>query len=639
MADTGNFENGAFIGNGDRTLVLSSHVKPFCRTSPEEHKVGFRTPDAVKIDYKYQATESDVLMTKDGHGLSYVGWRLGQLECELTLLEPQGTIDLSDLSKYDAIVAVGSRLSNLVTWQILTEKLSRVDKDRVRFVFTEDSRRKKKHDYIVYKSETTGRGNRVGTSDLASDYAAITYFVADGKKFLVLAGLGPQGTLAACYRFFKHYEDLVKKHETYVQEKKGQGFFEILKVSRDGSVIDPAVHADGIIGVTPAIAPRTNTLRAGGNRNDAVVFRWLHFTDLHYADRLAPQWHTIDAAMKDDLREVASKTGRPWDFILFTGDLVQTGDPSLYRSLSERLGNWWDFFRQEDMGNPYLITVPGNHDLVLQDHTDPDVVRLLKYYADSKVEEEFWTEPSGKLRAVVDRAFDPYVKWEGTHGLGPRLTRVAGALPGDGSWVVAKDGFRLGLVGLNSAFLQLVKGPLFAQLARDRGVTLQDEQEPFRGQLALDQRQLSAACGGDPMKWRNNADIALLLTHHPVNWLHGEAHKRFLRDIYDQKRFVAQVFGHMHEAFEREVSEGGAEPRRYWQAVSLFSSELLSAGGDRRRGYTAGRVAIRGKNASFRLWPRLATVTQDRKWELDRDTTFKKYSEDDGTMPVVVSIR
>ena len=114
--------------------------------------------------------------------------------------------------------------------------------------------------------------------------------------------------------------------------------------------------------------------------------------------------------------------------------------------------------------------------------------------------------------------------------------RVEGMLPGDFSSVVTKDGISLGVVGLNTTFLQLTG-------------------DDYAGRLDIHVRQLISACGGSVEDWRRDLDAVLLLTHHPPEWLHESAKGQYT-EIYELGKFHGHFCGHLHQPQSRETREG-----------------------------------------------------------------------------------
>src|SRR6185369_517881 len=90
------------------------------------------------------------------------------------------------------------------------------------------------------------------------------------------------------------------------------------------------------------------------------------------------------------------------------------------------------------------------------------------WHQDAGVRAEFWDRAQGEYRAAVERAFAGYTAWRARwlreHPVPARFGLRAGALPGDFAIAVERDGFSVGVVGLNSAFLQLADGDFRGRL-------------------------------------------------------------------------------------------------------------------------------------------------------------------------------
>jgi hypothetical protein len=240
---------------------------------------------------------------------------------------------------------------------------------------------------------------------------------------------------------------------------------------------------------------------------------------------------------------------------------------------------------------------------------------LARWPAFPEVQVEFWRDPQSPYRKLVEQAFANYTAW---HDKPPLLRPPAapGMLPGDFSTVLTRGGLRLGIVGLNSAFLQLTGSN-------------------YEGKLAVDVRQLHAACDGDGPAWIKRCDFTLLMTHHPPDWLSSEAREHFFGEVVPPGRFAAHMFGHMHEHMTTSLSIGGAAARRQIQGSSLFGLESFGDGKlDRRHGYAAGRITVddRGE-ASMRLWPRVAKKHAAGHWRIVQDLDAFELSDDQGTRP------
>ena len=92
-------------------------------------------------------------------------------------------------------------------------------------------------------------------------------------------------------------------------------------------------------------------------------------------------------------------------------------------------------------------------------------------------------------------------------------------LPGDFSVTFEKVGAKLGIVGLNTSFLQLTN-------------------VNYEGKLALHAHQFHQACGGDGVAWAKQHHVCLLLTHHPPSWLDLESQQSLTGEIEAHGRFA-----------------------------------------------------------------------------------------------------
>ena len=201
-------------------------------------------------------------------------------------------------------------------------------------------------------------------------------------------------------------------------------------------------------------------------------FSWLHLTDLHYG--LKGQdclWPTLREPFLESLGPLHDRCG-PWDAVLFTGDLVQSGESAQFeRMQDEFLDPLWRRLEELGSGGAALLAVPGNHDLYRRREEDNAALdTLLEKDGFQRIQEKFWDRPAGPYRAVIRDAFAAYSEWweKAPHRPGNVKT---GILPGDFSASLG----RVGIVGLNTTFLQLAGGD-------------------YKGQLVWNAQQLHAVC-------------------------------------------------------------------------------------------------------------------------------------------------
>lgn len=329
-------------------------------------------------------------------------------------------------------------------------------------------------------------------------------------------------------------------------------------------------------------------------------FNWLHLTDLHYGQSgQRPLWPNIREAFFTDLKELHERCG-PWHAVLFTGDFVQTGTAEEFsRMQKDVLSPLLSTLRRLG-SDPVLLAVPGNHDLERPDLTkrDPALKWLLHPGLFAEIADEFWADPDCPYRRVVAGTFAAYQNW--WRDVRPKRSLQEGGLPGDFAYSLELKSRKVGIIGLNTTFLQLKAGE-------------------FEGHLAWDVSQIHAACAGDAAAWIAEHDACLLLTHQGRDWLDPRAQEAYA-EINPAGRFAVHHFGHMHKTVYRNFSSGGGKATRHFQGNSLFSVERIEAphAVERRHGYAAGRIAFQKGRATLRFWPRRA-LYDDNGWRFVPD--------------------
>lgn len=342
----------------------------------------------------------------------------------------------------------------------------------------------------------------------------------------------------------------------------------------------------------------------------SIAINWLHLTDLHFGiDSQGWLWPSL---RKDFLRDIEylSKNVDGWDLVFFTGDLVQSGDEVQFRKLSEELQRIWDVLAKRGR-IPKLCVVPGNHDLVRPDPRSPITKSITQLWdKDPEIRRQFWLESDCDYRKLVEKSLHNYEKWLSEVGV-EKIATTKGKLSGDFSATYTKDGINLGIIGLNSTFLQLSGGD-------------------FKGRLELHVSQLNDVCAGDPDTWLTGHTANLLLTHQPPSWLSPEALAHFKEQIYPAGRFIAQLCGHQHipEAFE--LSEAGSLPRRLRQGPSLFGLDTWEGVHPEKRihGYNAGQFIFDGGDGTEKYWPRIVIQGRDGSLSLKPDHSYNLQSGD-----------
>jgi hypothetical protein len=330
----------------------------------------------------------------------------------------------------------------------------------------------------------------------------------------------------------------------------------------------------------------------------------LHLSDLHFG--ISGQkilWPTIRSVFYEDIRKMHRKCG-DWQLVLFSGDLTQMGSAQEFKELTEALRDIWQLFEQLGF-SPSLFVIPGNHDLQRPPKLDPAATVLQQWGLREDLRKLFWETKDNAYRLLVTSAFSNYTKWldELSQSGIPMLTSTHGSMPGDVSSVLVGNGINLGLVGLNSTWLQLGDGD-------------------YCGKLHIDPGQLMELTNHDPDGWSEKNDFNLIVTHHPFSWLSETSKASWLSEIDTRTRFDAHVFGHMHELNVETRTVGGAQEKRKFQSASLFGLEKYgSEAMSRRHGYSLLRLS-RSSGKNIRIWPRRAHLLADGAWKLIPDFDF-----------------
>ncbi|HEY0782973.1 MAG TPA: metallophosphoesterase, partial [Thermoanaerobaculia bacterium] len=353
-------------------------------------------------------------------------------------------------------------------------------------------------------------------------------------------------------------------------------------------------------------------------------FSWLHLTDLHYG--LKGQdclWPTLREPFLESLGPLHDRCG-PWNAVLFTGDLVQSGESAQFASLqAEVLGPLWERLAELGSESAALLAVPGNHDLYRPfDPDDAAVDMLLKADGFETIKGKFWDQPRSGYRRVVHGAFAAYSEWWESAPHRPAGVKT-GILPGDFAATIPCGNRKIGIVGLNTTFLQLAGGD-------------------YKGRLVWDPLQLHAVCDGGVDVWTKQHDVCLLLTHQGPEWLTPEARAAGETEIAPAGRLAVHLFGHQHETKIAYIRSGGSPNAvRLCQGCSVFGMEKLGEPPtiQRSHGYAAGRIEIGDAEAHLRLWPRIAT-RKTGPWRFVPDlVNAELVPADEGTAAESVSIR
>jgi predicted MPP superfamily phosphohydrolase len=348
------------------------------------------------------------------------------------------------------------------------------------------------------------------------------------------------------------------------------------------------------------------------------AFRWLHFSDIHVGqdgqDRVWPRAATL---LLDNIESAHRKTGG-FDCIVFSGDLVQKGSAREFEEFERVLANILE--RLGELGpRPPVITVPGNHDLSRPSPLNSFAITLSRFWSEPALRDGMWNADSEYLSFLGD-VFRNYSDWRSRAiESGVHLAPTAqGPLPGDASYLLNTAAGRVGVIGLNSTWLQLGGGD-------------------YDGQLHVDAKQLLTITGKAPDEWVRANEINLLVTHQPASWLHSDSPASWGADLNPAGRFDLHLFGHMHKPDVSIIAHGGGPARRNVQAASLFGLEKYGENHTRIQGYSANRIALDGAVRTFTSWPRVLITVAGGHMKLVRDTS-QEIDEDTGALSLSYTV-
>lgn len=348
----------------------------------------------------------------------------------------------------------------------------------------------------------------------------------------------------------------------------------------------------------------------------APRFRWLHFSDIHVGvSGQKSLWPRFGTLLLDDVRRTLERTG-PVDLVVFSGDLAQAGKKEEFERFDSIINDILDAIGS-NQERPKIVTIPGNHDLLRPDPLSSGALALKQYWSNENLRDAMWETKGKEYTQFLNKVFKEYIAWRNNaiaNGL-HLASHAEGLLPGDASYVLSKEKGSLGLIALNSTWLQLGG-------------------DNYEQQLHVDARQILSVTNNKPDQFVQHHDVNLLVTHHPKNWLHPNTPSSWDNDINPAGRFDLHLFGHMHAPDASALAQGGSLPRRSAQAASLFGLEKYGDNKyERIQGYAVHEVTFNDTKRTLTVWPRrLIAVTAgnmklvpDSSLDIDEATGSFKY--------------
>lgn len=331
---------------------------------------------------------------------------------------------------------------------------------------------------------------------------------------------------------------------------------------------------------------------------------WLHISDLHIGverqDVLLPK---IKHEFMKDIEQMLKKIGT-LDIVFFTGDITQSGKKEEYNQASSFIYELWDIFKRSG-SNPILICTPGNHDLVRPDKSKATVKVIRDYHKDEESRKLFWDniENGNEYIDLLENCFFNYVDWYDNISIPKPTNIIKGLLPGDYSALIEFNEITLGIISLNSSFLQLSEGD-------------------YLRCIEIGQKQILKCTKNDIYSWLKESDFAILATHHSKDWFSQQSLQNYNSDIYSNNTFHNHFCGHLHEASSIASGFIGSQQRRQQVAPSLFGLEKYNDSTKRLHGYFMGSYSFNGDYLSELFWPRKLIKKYNGDLKLGPDQGF-----------------
>ena len=327
---------------------------------------------------------------------------------------------------------------------------------------------------------------------------------------------------------------------------------------------------------------------------------WLHLTDAHFGQPNETLRASVEARFFEDLAQRRSEFGVSIDFVVLTGDVAFSGLPREYEDASRFLERLRSELGSSAKTPLPVLVVPGNHDLRKQvDRSLPDLPKIWLRDPDALFSGR---REMRNYEKAIARAFSSYKKWSGP--MSEQLPEFrTGKLPGDFSCVISKGSTRLGIVGLNSAFLGIAGQRTY-------------------GKLGIARSQLDSACGEPIEKWSEKVQSWLLLTHHPLEWLTRTA-RNVLGEAQQSAKMGWHLCGHLHVPVNTFEPTAG---NRFLQGRSIFgvqdyTDKTGNIRQDRTHGYCLGVLEApkQATSCRVRFYPRYLVRKQNQERHFARD--------------------
>ena len=341
---------------------------------------------------------------------------------------------------------------------------------------------------------------------------------------------------------------------------------------------------------------------------------FIHFSDLHVGQKWATQYlPNAKELVIDDLNFMCEKLGKI-DVVFFTGDIVQSGSVSEYNYFLEWFKDIYKCLSKNGEG-PYCLFVPGNHDLERSNDVDCSTHKIIKdnWLNDENLRNTLIWDKNKEYNQYCVKRFEAYSAFLEKFYMDYKkpITYREGVLPGDFYAQLSINEMTMGVVGLNSSFLQVDGGN-------------------YQKKLGIYHKQINGIFGNDDyISLLKRNDFSLLMTHHAPEWYEPSSVEDYDVNIFSGGKYAEHLCGHNHVPRSLRVIYDYGVQQQISLAPSLFGVELTDKDVERIHGYYAGKYLITDNGELVkRLYPRRA-IKKVGGYDIDKDPQFHYDSKND----------
>lgn len=341
---------------------------------------------------------------------------------------------------------------------------------------------------------------------------------------------------------------------------------------------------------------------------------YIHFSDLHIGDQLAvPLLSHVKDELLSDLEYIKKELGHV-DVVFMTGDLVQTGSENEFSDFKVFFESLMQVLSDKD-GAPFVFFVPGNHDLARTTVPTGSTHQTLKNWtANSELRNDFFWEKDSEYIRYCEERFKYFNQFLREYNEEHNITPKYGILPGDAYYTLDIKGVKIGIVGLNSSFLQIEGGD-------------------YHRKLGVYNQQISYLFDTRYIESLKSNDINFLLTHHNAEWFEPHSMSQYEGTIYKKNYVLEHFCGHNHipkTSYHDDNFSGTTHVNVAPSLCGLEKFDDVSDKIDRIHGYHAGKYQIEDDGSiNKRFYPRIAVkrggafvFTSDQSYGLLKGTEY-----------------